>query len=303
MTTKQNTFDITIMKFDDKTTPYPSATQQGLIDELFDQAQPLEDKVEDIKTLTRASTSNNQTNANSANDDNASSGANDKSFTMANNDNGNVSNGGNMVIEKVSSNDDCGNNVSMKKVSEKVSHTPVDKSGITDINMTVPSVDNSSNGNQPVNFDVDVDGNGKLTIQKKVVHTQHSDVKKRGRPRKLPTPVISSKNSLFSLKKDSICYLKLYSQNLTREDLQAYLSLNPKMTIAEEVAVDLLTGVINKNPKDIDRYWQIVQKAQKPVDIPAQAQSTGNNTLMDSILTEVEGVVFGEVVDESETAC
>lgn len=75
------------------------------------------------------------------------------------------------------------------------------------------------------------------------------------------------------------------------------------MTIAEEVAVDLLTGVINKNPKDIDRYWQIVQKAQKTVETQIPAQSTGNNTLMDNILTEVEGVVFGEVVDESETAC
>lgn len=71
-TTKQNIFDITIMKFDDKTTPYPSATQQGLIDELFDQSQPLEDKVNEIQTLTRtasASTSNNQTNANNANDE------------------------------------------------------------------------------------------------------------------------------------------------------------------------------------------------------------------------------------------
>ena len=211
MTTKQNTFDITIMKFDDKTTPYPSATQQGLIDELFDQAQPLEDKVKDIKTLTRTPPSNNQTNANSANDDNASSNDNDKSFTMANNDNGNVSNGGNMVIEKVSSNDDYEDNASMKKVSEKVSHMTVDKSGITDTTTTIPSVDNSSIDGDGVDGSYDksesVDKHNKhnnLTIQKKVVHTPNLDKPKRGRPRKLPTPVISSKNSLFSLKKDSI---------------------------------------------------------------------------------------------------
>lgn len=123
--------------------------------------------------------------------------------------------------------------------------------------------------------------------------------RKRGRPRKkvkaVPTPVISSR-----IGKNSVFYLQAYASSLTKNQLkafriQAYQEEN--LTVAEEIALDLCCRAADGDQKALDKYWQIVQKEAKTPQIPANTGTTG--TLLDDILTEVEGVVWGEVVEET----
>ena len=100
------------------------------------------------------------------------------------------------------------------------------------------------------------------------------------------------------LSKDSVFYAILYSQTFSREDLEQYVKTLDNPTIAEKIAIDLCLNAADGKKDALDRYWQILQKNQEKTQ--KSAQKPINSSLLDDILTEVEGDVFGNIVEGEE---
>lgn len=133
----------------------------------------------------------------------------------------------------------------------------------------------------------------------------HKNKRKAGRPRgsknknKKNKDVIklvpSSVEVITRLNKDSKFYVHTYSQSLSVEEIVALHSTPVRRTASEQFALNLLVGVAKNDPKSVDRYWQIVGKGAKSPEIAPKTRT--NTSLLDDILTSVEGEIFGENVD------
>lgn len=107
--------------------------------------------------------------------------------------------------------------------------------------------------------------------------------------------VPSSVEVITRLNKDSKFYVHTYSQSLSVEEIVALHSTPVRRTASEQFALNLLVGVAKNDPKSVDRYWQIVGKEAKSPEIAPKTRT--NTSLLDDILTSVEGEIFGENVD------
>lgn len=131
----------------------------------------------------------------------------------------------------------------------------------------------------------------------------HKNKRKAGRPKgsknKKNKGVIklvpSSVEAITRLNKDSKFYVHTYSQSLSVEEIVALHSTPVRRTASEQFALNLLVGVAKNDPKSVDRYWQIVGKGAKSPEIAPKTRT--NTSLLDDILTSVEGEIFGENVD------
>lgn len=131
----------------------------------------------------------------------------------------------------------------------------------------------------------------------------HKNKRKAGRPKgsknKKNKGVIklvpSSIEVITRLNKDSKFYVHTYSQSLSVEEIVALHSTPVRRTASEQFALNLLVGVAKNDPKSVDRYWQIVGKGAKSPEIAPKTRT--NTSLLDDILTSVEGEIFGENVD------
>lgn len=132
--------------------------------------------------------------------------------------------------------------------------------------------------------------------------------RKRGRPKgstkkdkeKKLQVVPSMKPSSVVLNRTSAFYVNLYSQMCDFGEVEKRFTGVERKTVAEFLALDLLMRT-KKGDKDAQRtYWQIAQKNDEKMP-KNDFFEPKNGTLLDDMLTEVEGVVFGEIVDKPPT--
>lgn len=94
--------------------------------------------------------------------------------------------------------------------------------------------------------------------------------------------------------------MNLYSQMCDFGEVEKRFTGVERKTVAEFLALDLLMRT-KKGDKDAQRtYWQIAQKNDEKMP-KNDFFEPKNGTLLDDMLTEVEGVVFGEIVDKPPT--
>lgn len=177
---------------------------------------------------------------------------------------------------------------------QKVSHTHDNQTTQTSDNQT----DARDNG--------EVDNKKVSQASDEALMTTPAQKRKAGRPKgsknknnKNSNGVIrlvpSSIEAITRLNKDSKFYVHAYSQSLSVEEIVAIHSTPVRRTASEQFALNLLVGVAKNDPKSVDRYWQIVGKEAKSPEIAPKTRT--NTSLLDDILTSVEGEIFGENVD------
>lgn len=255
--------DIELVKPDNHSDPLPPQSQDVLIDVLFGDDKQKVSHTHDNQTT---QTSDNQTDAR----DNGE--ADNKTFTtvtVAGSDDSDSSSG-EVDNKKVSqaTHDPAGAN--MKKVSHEGEMEKVSQAS-DEVLTTTP-------------------------VQKrKAGRPKGSKNKKNKNSNGVIRLVPSSIKAITRLNKDSKFYVHAYSQSLSVEEIVAIHSTPVRRTASEQFALNLLVGVAKNDPKSVDRYWQIVGKEAKSPEIAPKTRT--NTSLLDDILTSVEGEIFGENVD------
>lgn len=145
----------------------------------------------------------------------------------------------------------------------------------------------------------DARDNGEAELTTTLVQKKRKAGRPKGSKNKKNKGVIklvpSSIEVITRLNKDSKFYVHTYSQSLSVEEIVALHSTPVRRTASEQFALNLLVGVAKNDPKSVDRYWQIVGKEAKSPEIAPKTRT--NTSLLDDILTSVEGEIFGENVD------
>ena len=294
------------MRPDEPTTPLDQPTQDFLLSEIepldLDKNFDLPTSVVDPSNTQKTPTSNNQKNNQKKSKEYVKSTDNTSASSSSSRDGGDDNDNSRACSSRAGDSTVDQNEVVVEKVSR--------------VEDSVSTGDSSDGG---VAAPVNMDGSKKVSDIEKVSHSApDGDVvvegevlkpkRKRGRPKgstkkdkeKKLQVVPSMKPSSVVLNRTSAFYVNLYSQMCDFGEVEKRFTGVERKTVAEFLALDLLMRT-KKGDKDAQRtYWQIAQKNDEKMP-KNDFFEPKNGTLLDDMLTEVEGVVFGEIVDKPPT--